>query len=234
MRWLHVVGLLAGLCACGGSKTQIEIGPVPPRQTGAPLAGPLCQTEECKCAEGGEDAGFPEAGKKRFEVKLGPSPQALWVTLPTGVLYKSAERAQACFYVDLAAPGTVTAELRASDDNGVSAAMTVKELGNKTKSWYDTFAFECGSPGVCSFDELQSQKATYASVKRGLHDPCGAVKIRNVMWDHGKAPDQMHPSELVMRFTMQIYKLDPDKPHGSECGRGQTDEEPAAEDAPIE
>ncbi|MGE0870202.1 MAG: hypothetical protein AB7P03_16680 [Kofleriaceae bacterium] len=233
MRWLHIVGLVAGVAACGGGKTQIEIGPVPPRQTGAPLVGPLCQPAECKCREGDTDAGEPEEGKKRFEIRLGPSPQALWVTLPEGVLYKSAERAQACFYVDLA-PGTVTAELRASDKDGVSAAMTVKELGTSTKSWYDTFAFECGSPGVCSFDELQSNKATYASYQRGLHDPCGSVKIRNIMWDHGKAPDEMHPSELVMRFTMQIYKLAPSKPHGSECGRGQHDGGPGGEDAPLE
>ncbi len=212
------VALISVVGSCGGGRQQIAIGPPPAPETVGTLAGPLCQGNQCKCREGAEDggAGLPDAGHKRFEVKLGPSPHDLWLSFPGTVLYKSKERPEACFYIDLA-PGDHTAELRASQPEGVSVALAVRELGAATKSWYDTFQFMCGSPGVCSFDELDANKAAHANVKRGLHDPCGSVKVKNVLWDHGKAPDQMHPSELVVRFTLDIYKFAPSQPHGADC-----------------
>ncbi|MBS1122722.1 MAG: hypothetical protein H6Q90_4950 [Deltaproteobacteria bacterium] len=212
------VGLGSGSFACGGGHTQIKIGAPPPKLTTGTLAGPLCQQGQCKCRTGGEDAGFPEPGRKRFEVRLG-SAYDLWVTLPGRVLYKSPETAEACFYVDLA-PGQHPLELRASNPTGVSLSLEVHELGTATKSWYDTFKFVCGHPGVCSFEELDTRKAEYAGVKRGLHDKCGSTRIKGVVWDHGKSPDQQYPSELAIQLTLDIYKFAPWKPHGGECGEG--------------
>ena len=187
------------------------------------LAGPLCSGssgDHCKCrdlgAAGDGGAGVPEAGQKRFEVRIA-SPQALWATVGGSQLYKSPEQAENCFYIDLA-PGEVPVELRASNADGVSAKWTIRELGSQTKSWYETFSFACGSPGVCSFEELDDMKAEQAHAKR---DPCGSVKVKGVTWDTGKAPDQLHPSELLVRATLQVYKFEPDKPHGEVCGKQQ-------------
>jgi hypothetical protein len=225
-----ILALVVGF-ACGGSKPpKIEIGPPPPKMTTGTLAGALCSGEECKCRSETADAGTPEDGRKRFEIRLG-SAYELWVKLPGTVLYKSPERAEACFYVDLS-PGKMPLELRASNANGVSFDLRVSEYGAKTKSWYQTFVFKCGHPGVCSFVELDDKRAEYAKVKRGLHDACGSTKIKGIVWDHGKQPDQQYPSELAMQLTMEVYKFAPSKPHGDtscgEGGGGREGEEPAA------
>ena len=215
------LAIIAFAFACSGSSHQIAIKSPPAKMTIGTLAGSLCKDGQCSCRSGAEDggAGIPEDGRKRFEIRLG-SAYDLWLTLPDHVLYKSPERAEACFYLDLA-PGQHRLELRASNDSGVSVALEVHELGTKTKDWYDTFAFSCGYPGVCSFEELDGKKADYANIKRGLHDACGSTKVKNVGWDHGKSPDQHHPNELAIELTLDIYKFAPWKPHGDpSCGEG--------------
>jgi len=214
---------LGAALACGGT-VHAPIGPPPAKETHAVLAGGLCQDNRCTCRgdqPGDGGAGVPDTrDRKRFELRL-TSPYDLWVTINrTTVLYKSPERAEACFYVDLPT-GAQDVELRASNPDGVSAALEVHELGTKTRSWYDTFKFACGSPGVCSFEELEANKAQYAGTKRGLYDRCGTTKVKAITWDHGKAPDQLHPSELLVRFTLDIYRFAAWKPHGDDtCGEG--------------
>lgn len=215
---------VVALAACGGGVHQIDIGPPPAKMTRGTFFGPLCgHGEQCKCrdvnAPGDGGAGLPDAGHKRFELRLGPSPQEEWVSLPGATLYKSNERAEECFYIDLPA-GDVPIELRASDKNGISAAWSIHELGTRTKSWYDTFAFQCGSPGVCSFEELDAAKARAASLaKLGVYDPCGSVKVKGLIWDTGRAPDNLHPNELLVRLVLQVYKRAPTRAHGAECGK---------------
>ena len=185
------------------------------------LAGPLCSGDRCKCREGAGDGGaaVPSDLAKRFEVRL-TSPQQLWVKIGNNVIYKDPERAEACFYIDLPA-GETAIELRASEPNGVSAAWSIKELGTKTKSWYETFDFSCGNPGVCSFEELDGKKA---ELKDPKHDHCGSVKVRGVTWDTGRSPDQLHPSELLVRATLKVYKFVPSRPHGDDCSKKQDEE----------
>ena len=219
---LILAGFLVAILACGQDRKMIAIGPTPAKATTGALAGPLCTAESCKCAASPADAGVPEApGAKRFEIRLGPTPHELWATLPGRVLYKSPERAEMCFYVDLA-PGSHTVELRASQESGVAAAIAISELGAATQSAYATFRFSCGSPGgVCSFEELDGKKAEYKGVKENVHDPCGSTKVRELVWDTGRSPDQLVPSELAMRLVLQVYKFAPDKPHGDpSCGKG--------------
>ena len=94
-------------------------------------------------------------------------------------------------------------------------------------------------PGVCSFDELEANKAEYSGVKRQLFDRCGTAKVKGISWDHGQAPDQLHPSDLVVRWTLDIYKFAAWKRHGDPtCGerggrRGPPDEPtPGPDEAP--
>jgi hypothetical protein len=166
------------------------------------------------------EAGAPEApGLKRFEIRLGPTPHDLWATLSGRVLYKSSERPEMCFYVDLE-PGAHVIDVRASQASGVSAALAIAELGTATKSAYDTFRFACGPGGVCSYEELDGKKAEYQGAKNA-HDPCGSAKVKQVVWDTRRSADQPVPSEFAMRFVLQIYKFQPDKPHGDpSCGEG--------------
>ncbi|HEY4241150.1 MAG TPA: hypothetical protein VGM88_15110 [Kofleriaceae bacterium] len=220
------------LAACGGTAHQITIGPPPPKETHAVLAGPLCADNRCTCRDGSGDggAGVPDdPNHKRYEIRLGPSPHDLWLTVAGGtVLYKSPERAEECFYIDLPT-GQQPFELRASNPDGVSVALQINELGAKTKSWYSTFEFKCGSPGVCSFDELDIQKSNYVAAKHNNFDLCGSTKVKGITWDQGKAPDQQHPSEFVLRASLDIYKFAPWKPHGDpSCGEGGGRKDPGA------
>ena len=218
--------LIAAAAACGGSqKQQVTIDPPPAPSTRATLAGPLCQNgQTCTCRDEGAPAdggvGEPAEGVKRFEVRVGPAPNAIWVTLDDMVLYKSEQRANECFYVDLA-PGDHKLGLRAHQQGGLGAAVTVREYGVKAKSWYDSVHFECGSPGACSNDELAQQKADFASAEHGIHDPCGTVKVKGVEWATGTEPDAMHPEDLQVAMTLQVYKFVPERPHGANCERKQ-------------
>ncbi len=234
---MRVAGVaLVLFVGCGGGTTQVKIGPPPIKLTKGVLTGATCENNACKCREGGEDGGvgLPTDGRKRFEVRL-ESAYDLWVTLPDTTLYKSPETAVACFYVDLS-PGKQPFALRASNPTGVSFALEIHELGTDTKSWYDTFEFTCGHPGVCSFAELDDKGKT-AKVKGGLYDSCGSTRIKNVVWDHGKVPDALVPSELALQGTLDIYKFKPTKAHGETCGAGDGrpkqqepgDEEPATQ-----
>ena len=205
------------LIGCGGDRQQIAIGAPPAKATEAVLAGPLCTGDRCKCRTGADDAGEPAEGQKRFEIRL-KSAQQLWMTIHGMRLYKNAEAPEACYYIDLPS-GDTPVEMRASDANGVSAEWTISEYGSKAKTWYDTFRFECGNPGVCSFDEIASKKAEYSGLPRGLHDACGSTRLKGISWDTGKAPDNEHPSELLVRLTLDVYKFLPEKAHGDDCAK---------------
>lgn len=232
---MRLVCLAFLVAACSGGNQQISISPLPAKQSTGTFAGPLCAGEgTCKCrdlsAAGDGGAGVPEAGSplKRYEFRL-QSAQELWASVRGSVMYKSPEKAEDCWYVDLPS-GEQDVELRASDKNGVSAAWTIRELGTQTKSWYDTFAFNCGAPGVCSFADLDNIKGDLmGSVKNRVRDRCGSTKIKGITWDTGRAPDDLHPSELSVHLHLEIYKRAPDKQHGDPtCGKRDDAAAPAA------
>ncbi|HEX5064437.1 MAG TPA: hypothetical protein VFV99_33910 [Kofleriaceae bacterium] len=211
--------LLAG---CSGGAHQIEIGAPPAKVTEGVYAGPLCSGDTCKCASGPADggAGVPEDDKKRFEVRLN-SPNELWLQVGDNRMYKDAERVEACWYMDLAAPGETAVAMRASKEHGVSATWSIRELGTKTKSYYDTLVFGCGNPGACSFEELDTKKA---ELKDPKHDHCGSTIVKGLTWDTGRSPDQQYPNELLVTAKLKIYKFVPDRPHGEDCAKKQTEE----------
>lgn len=208
------------IAACQGTPkgvTTVALSPPPEPVTRATLAGPLCEDGVCQCrdprapADGG--AGEPEGETKRFEIKVGPAEHELWVTLDDMVLFKSTARAVDCFYVDLG-PGEHPMGLRAHHGGGLSARVEISEYAAATKSWYETFQFSCGAPGVCAHDELDEYKAGLGKYKRGIHDPCGSVKITKIGWDSGVAPDQLHPDDLQVAWHLDIYDFAPKQPHG--------------------
>lgn len=187
------------------------------------LSGPLCGGDHCKCREVGAaadgGAGIPEDNKKRFEIRL-QSAQELWAKVGSDVLYKSAEQAEGCFYVDLT-PGDTPVMLRASNKDGVSAALTIRELGTQTKSWYDSVVFNCGAPGVCSMDELAAFKDKVAQAPHHVMDMCGSVKLKGLDWATTRGPDQEHPGELQLQLVLDVYKRAPTLSHGDpSCGKG--------------
>jgi hypothetical protein len=218
MRCAWIVGLL--VVACSGSPkgvTQVTITPPPEPYSRGTFAGPLCDGDHCACrdtsAPGDGGAGAPDGAVKRFEVRIGPSEHELWVTLDDMVLYKGLAHAEDCFYVDLGA-GDHRMGLRASHPGGVAARVEVSEYAPSTRSWYQTFRFGCGAPGVCGHDDLDEYKADLATYKRGIHDPCGSVKVKQIGWDTGRAPDQLHPDDLQVAWTLGLYEFAPKKPHG--------------------
>jgi hypothetical protein len=210
---------LLALLGCGGASTgsTITILPPPEPETHATLVGPLCKQDRCTCrdadapADGG--AGVPTGDDKRFEIRVGPMEHALWVMVDGMVMFKTEATAEQCFYVDLP-PGDHSLRIRAHHDEGVSAAVTVSEYADSTKSWYDSYRFSCGAPGVCGFDDLRAYKQSLTRYKRGIQDPCGSVKIKGLSWDTGRAPDLEHPTDLALGLTMHLYAFAPAKPHG--------------------
>lgn len=215
------------LVACGGGAANsptVIVTPPPEPMTKANLVGPLCKPEGCTCrdpgAPGDGGAGVPPAGVKRFEIRVGPSEHELWVNLDKMVLYKSTARAEDCFYVDLA-DGEHPVVLRAHHAGGLSAAVQISEYGAQTQSWYDTYGFACGVPGACAIDELAEYKAGLDRYTRGIHDPCGSVKIRGLAWDTGTAPDQVHPDDLTLELTLKIFAFTPKEPSGDPACAGR-------------
>jgi hypothetical protein len=39
--------------------------------------------------------------------------------------------------------------------------------------------------------------------------------------DTGRSPDALHPAELLVRATLNVYKFIPDRPAGSDCSQKQ-------------
>ena len=215
------------LLACGGGgpkREVIAITPPPEPMTRATLVGPLCKPEVCACRDPGAPAdggaGVPPAGVKRFEIRLGPSEHELWLNLDDMVLYKSTARAEDCFYVDLP-DGEHHLALRAHRFGGLSAAVRVSEYGAATQSWYDSYAFGCGVPGACTVDELDEYKAGLSRYPRGIHDPCGSVKVRGLSWDTGVSPDQVHPDDLWLGLTLKIFDFTPKEASGDPACAGR-------------
>jgi hypothetical protein len=202
---------------CGGAESVMQ--PLPPRVTRGTLVGPLCQGDDvkCTCREPGKDIGPPEPGYKRFEIRLGPTGNELWLTLGDMVLYKSGERAEECFYVDLR-PGRHALSLQAEGERGFAARVVVAEQAAQpteaqaeevASGWYDTFVFGCGAPGHCSMAALDEWHAWVKSRRGKVHDPCGSTKVRGLRWQTGRVPDRQHPDALELDLVLDVYQFTP-------------------------
>lgn len=239
-------------CSAGARSTDGQWGPPAEAMTRATLVGEMCERgEPCSCRDldapgtGGvsgpdgpivdadesgqaDPAGAPAPSAapaasevKRLELRLRSS-HDLWLRVGELTFYKDRERAEACYYIDLPAPGIGErpkrhdVELRASNSDGVSAELVISELGTVAKTWYQTFRFSCGVPGACGFDELAGLKAAAQQAVREekLYDACGSIKVKDVRWDTRVAPDHEHPGDLTLKLTLDLLHLTPERPSG--------------------
>jgi hypothetical protein len=220
------------LTACGGASgsgpdPQGRIEETPAPKTEAVLAGPLCQGDGCQCKQADGDAGQPAAGSKRFEVRMGPSDDPLWVTIDGMVLFKNRNLSDVCFYVDLT-PGEHKVTARGQAEQGLNMGINISEQGGADGTWwYRTFDFNCGAPGECDRQQIEDWKTETTSLL-GKHDPCGSVKVQSIEWETGRMPDRNHPDDLLLRFVLKVYEFAPKQPTGSAgCDKGAA---PAAAD----
>lgn len=217
--------LVAG-AACGGADL-----PNPDERdedlldvTRADLVGPLCSRRSCECASAPAEAGEPAAGDKRYEIRVGPMPDEMWVTVGDDVLYKSRERSTECFYVDLS-PGEHRVAARVRGSRGFSAAVKISELGDSPVEdyegpwWLDTFRFNCGAPGRCTTERLDHWRDRFRGrAERNILDPCGSTAVRDIAWRTGELRERIYPRSLHLEFTLDIYDFDPIFPPGHrEC-----------------
>jgi hypothetical protein len=210
------VAIVAG---CGGAEQPV-MRPLPERVTRATLVGPLCDGEDvkCTCREPGQDIGAPELGSKRYEIRLGPTGNELWATLGDMVFYKSAERAEECFYVDLR-PGRHPVSLRAHGERGFSARLVVAEQA--VQGWYDTFVFDCKTPGHCSMADLDEWHAWVESRAGKVYDPCGSTKVRDLRWQTGRVQELNYPDALQLDLVLDVYKFTPEHGPGEPACAGR-------------
>jgi hypothetical protein len=202
-----VAALAVAAAACGGAEPS-AMRPLPARNTRATLVGPLCDGDDVKCAcrEPGQDIGAPDPGFKRYEIRLGPTGNELWATLDDMVFYKSGERAEECFYVDLR-PGRHPMSVQAAGERGFAVRLVVAEQG--AQGWYDTFVFDCKTPGHCSMADLDEWHAWVQAREGNVFDPCGSTKVRDIRWQTGRVPDQQHPDALEVGLVLDVYKFTP-------------------------
>ena len=225
MSAFRFMSALVVVAACGGGAAQqgpdttgrIEETPAP--RTEAVLAGPLCAGDSCQCKQADGDAGKPEGGAKRFEVRMGPSDDPLWVTIDGMVLFKNRNIADQCFYVDLQ-PGEHKVTARGQAEQGLNMGINISEQGGSDGTWwYRTFDFNCGAPGECDRQQIEDWKSETTALL-GKHDPCGSTKIQSIEWETGRMPDRNHPDDVLLRFVMKVYEFAPEHPSGSaECDK---------------
>jgi hypothetical protein len=220
--WLpFALGVLvaASSVSCGGADVPSPDEPMLDI-TRAELVGPLCRTRSCECRSGPDEAGMPSGVDKRYEIRVGPVPGEMWVTVGDNTLYKSREQATQCFYLDLP-PGKHEVGVRARGESGFSAAVRIAELGAEGPWWYDTFNFSCGAPGRCTLDRLDHWREIFLThAVRNVLDPCGSTAIRDIKWRTGRVRDRLYPTSMQLQFVLDVYSFTPRYPPGHrECAR---------------
>jgi hypothetical protein len=221
MRRLLPFALVA---ACGGTEKTTTFKPPPPSETHAALAGHRCSsTTYCACRQAGDDAEKtpPPEGHKRFEFRLATATGVAWVTIDgKDQLFKSKERAEDCFYVDLP-HGKHAVALRAKAEHpqgGVGIGMHVAEHDPRGPSWYRSFGFQCGVPGPCDKDTMAAWKSAISSDRAKLRDPCGSTRVEGLGWETGRMPDAVHPEEISVSFTLNVHDYLPQRtPEDPDC-----------------
>lgn len=211
---LLCIAAFLGVGSCGGAQGISSMPPTPDPASRATLAGPLCESQACRCTDDPSAVGEPPEGFKRFKVVLGPTESELWGSIDGNVFYKGVERPTECFYVDMQA-GDHPISLQAKGRAGFGARMLISEVGGAGPWFYETFEFRCGVPGLCDQQGLRDWKRRIAQFNAGRHAPCGSVRISGIEWLSGRMPDNLHPEDFFLQATMKVYKKLPEHPPGT-------------------
>jgi len=213
-------GISVLLFACGGTASA-TLKPLPKASTEGTLAGATCREGKCACRHDKLKVGLPENTKiKRFEVRVGPIRNPLWVKIGGTQLYKDDQNATQCFYVDLP-PGKHPVTIQGANSGGFAARVHISEMAPKEVGWYETFYFHCGGVDVCDVDQLKAFGSRLDKYKRNIHDPCGSTKVLGIGWKTGKLPDNVHPNKLQLDLTLQVYPFSPKNPPGDKKCAGK-------------
>jgi hypothetical protein len=236
--------LFASLCAVGcaassasgpkgeemkGEAAAVAAAPTRTGAAGANLSGARCQGDVCACRSRAGDPAEkspPDAGHKRFEIRVGAGGGPATFTSPTlGTLASVGGQGESCFYVDVE-PGT-THEVsfvarEAKVEEGVSPVLEVAEYGPKGPWWYDVLRVKCEGPGGhCNREAADAWSADAKSRKRGRVDPCGSSVISHLRWDTtgGTGVRELGVfSDFTVSFTIEIKKFATQFPPGAtEC-----------------
>jgi hypothetical protein len=229
---LGAAGCAAPSAAGAKGEATAVAAPVPAKTTGAVganLAGARCHGDICVCRSRLEDPAEkspPDAGHKRFEIRVGAGGGPATFSSPTlGELASVGGAGESCFYIDVV-PGTahevsfVAREAKAEE--GVSPVLEVAEYGPKGPWWYDVLRVKCEGPGGhCNREAADAWSADAKSRKRGRVDPCGSSVISHLRWDTtgGTGVRELGIfSDFTVSFTIEVKKFATQFPSGStEC-----------------
>jgi hypothetical protein len=169
------------------------------------------------------EEGAIAAGSKRFELRTGRGFDQMTISVEGhGTLAKDAAQAEpSCGYIDLP-PGRHAVRVRIGAQDraqGIHPRLLVNEYGKETHDWYATFAFACGAAGPCIKDDMGQWLDDVRKVERGIFDKCGSTRVENVRWSVEHSPEQTL-EDLVLDFTLHVYKFDPRFRHGTPTCKG--------------
>lgn len=211
LKTVLLAGMAATFLACAGTP-KAPLKPLPKPATVGTLVGATCREGRCLCRHAKQKIGLPEnTNIKRFEVRIGPIRNVLWVKIGHTQLYKTGQTATQCFYVDLP-PGKHKVIVQGYSANDLSARVAISEMAPKEVGWYDTFYFNCGGVDVCDVAQLKEFRRRLDTYRGGVHDRCGSTKVTAVSWRTGKLPDNLHPNHIQLELTLRVYPFSPKHP----------------------
>jgi hypothetical protein len=211
--------------ASGASRAAVEPAAAPSVPTeagarGANLAGARCHGPGAACtcrvrAQDPRETSPPDAGHKRFEIRVGAGGGPATFSSPTlGDLSSVGGAGESCFYVDVV-PGTthevsfVAREAKAEE--GVSPVLEIAEYGAKGPWWYDVLLVKCDGPGGhCNREAADAWSADAKSRRRGRVDPCGSSVITHLRWDTSGGTGNRELGvfqDFTVAFTMEVKKF---------------------------
>lgn len=219
---------LAAACAAASAgapsardvQTLVHVDRVADVSTPARLAGARCADGACRCRVPGTDdaeVAPPEAGMKRYEIRLAADHGSAAVASPAFGRLAAATETDTCYYVDLLAGAShdVAFAVRAARSRGgFGARFRVAEYGVKQAVWYDIFAVVCGGAADgCRRESVDAwAKGLQAQRRRGRLDPCGSTVVTGLRWDttggeHDR--DGGYYRDLTVGFALDVKKFTP-------------------------
>ncbi len=228
---MHRIVLLIALAGCAGpAANSAGSGPNSAALAKGALvvASPRCKEGACQCRAldqngapvGPEDESPIAAGQKRFELRTGRGLFKEELTVEgRGTLSKSTAGAESsCGYVDLS-PGRhrVHFHAEASAEEGMTPAFFIYEHGEAARDWYDTLQFRCGAPN-CMMSDMREFLEHTQKVRRGIHDPCGSVRVEGVRFEADQKDQQV--TKLDVYLTLNVYDFATRFPHGAKFCKG--------------